>query len=163
MDETRWLSTGQIDDWVHLSALVAMLPVAIEDQLKRDSGLSRFEYDVLVQLAAAPGRAVQMATLAQYAHVSQSRLSHAVSRMERAGWIGRRSCSAASRAVEAVLTDAGFAELERAAPGHVAEVRRTVVDVLTPEEFDQLRLISRKILRAAAPETLENLDRLLAE
>ena len=37
-----------------------------------------------------------------------------------------------------VLTDAGRRTLEEAAPGHVREVRRLVVDVLSPEQFAAL-------------------------
>lgn len=162
-DETRWLSPEQLQSWVPLNAMVTTLPMVLGEQLKRDSGLSYFEYHILVGLAEAPGRALQMASLAQFTYGSQSRLSHAVTRLERAGWVERRTCANTSRAIEAVLTDAGFAKLEEAAPGHVHEVRRTVVDALTPAEFRQLREISRKILRAASPESLEALDRALAD
>jgi hypothetical protein len=40
--------------------------------------------------------------------------------------------------VYAVLTDAGLATLERAAPGHVAAVRELLIDVLTPEQLTAL-------------------------
>lgn len=42
------------------------------------------------------------------------------------------------RGVFAVLTDAGSAKLEEAAPGHVATVREILVDVLTAEQLDAL-------------------------
>jgi hypothetical protein len=51
-----------------------------------------------------------------------------------------------------VLTDAGRRTLEEAAPGHVREVRRLVVDVLTPEQFAALGAAARAIVAVADPE-----------
>ena len=75
-----------------------------------------------------------MGELATLSQGSPSRLSHAVARMERAGWIERRNGEA--RCVNAHLTAAGRRKLVASAPGHVREVRRLVIDVLTA---DQLR------------------------
>ena len=44
------------------------------------------------------------------------------------------------------LTDEGQRLLERVAPGHVAEVRRLVLDPLTPEEVDQLGRLAGRVL-----------------
>lgn len=41
--------------------------------------------------------------------------------------------------------------MRAAAPGHVATVRRHVIDVLTPEQVTQLAAISDAILRSIAP------------
>jgi hypothetical protein len=49
----------------------------------------------------------------------------------------------------AQLTDAGFAALAEAAPGHVSQVRRSLIDLLTPEQLAQLREISEAIIAAA--------------
>jgi DNA-binding MarR family transcriptional regulator len=159
-DEPRWLTPEELDHWVHVTAMVATLPVVVAEQLKRDAGLGFFEYHVLARLSAAPGRALQMAVLADITQGSQSRLSHAVTRLERAGWVDRRSGPSTTRAVEAVLTPAGLEKLEQSAPGHVAQVRRSLVDVLTAEEFAQLGALSRKVLAATAPEVLDSIDAL---
>ena len=66
---------------------------------------------------------------------SLSRLSHAVSRLERAGWVERRSCGGAGRRTEARLTDKGWQQIRQTAPGHVREVRRLVIDALTGDAF----------------------------
>lgn len=69
----------------------------------------------------------------------------------------RRSCPFDVRAVYAVLTDAGRAVLERAAPGHVALVRKLLIDVLTSEQLttiaDGLGEVSRRCVldEGAAP------------
>jgi DNA-binding MarR family transcriptional regulator len=105
-----------------------------------------------VALSRPPGRALRMNMLALVSGGSASRLSHAVSRLERQGWVRRQAMSGESRCIEAAITDAGMAALEAAAPNHVREARRLVIDALTPEQLEQLRQISRRIMEIAAPE-----------
>jgi DNA-binding MarR family transcriptional regulator len=154
-NDTPWLTPDEARTWVALSVLLTALPAAIDTQLKRDAGLNAFEYQVMAGLSDAPGRALRMSVLAAFASGSQSRLSHAVSRLERQGFIERRPVAEEPRAVEAVLTDAGLAKMVESAPGHVREVRRLVIDVLTPTQMTQLGRISRTLLEVAAPLTAE--------
>ena len=160
-EDTPWLTNSELLYWLHLSGLMMTVPPAIDAQLKRDSLLNYFEYSILVALSGQQSRSMQMAGLAIMANGSQSRLSHAVSRLEKAGWVQRRA-TGESRCVEAVLTEAGLAKLVEAAPGHVREVRRTVVDVLTPEELDVMTRACRKILRATVPQGLAPIDDAIA-
>jgi len=143
---------------MHLTAALTALPAAIEQQLKRDSGLNFFEYCVLAELSEAPDQAMQMCELAGLTLGSPSRLSHAVSRLERAGWVARRSQGDGSRTVQAVLTDTGRAKLAQAAPPHVREARRLVVDVLTADELSALGTSLRKVLAIVAPQALALVD-----
>lgn len=136
-----------------LTALLVALPQAIDRQLKRDSGVNFFEYTVLAGLSRAPGRRMQLSVLADFAAGSLSRISHAVSRLEQQGWVRRRACGAESRGIEAELTDAGYAKLAEAAPHHVREARRLVVDALEPAELEQLKGICHKLVAAASPGT----------
>jgi DNA-binding MarR family transcriptional regulator len=146
-----------------LATALMTVPGAVEAQLKRDAGINFFEYSILVALARPAGHAVRMTGLAMMAGGSLSRLSHAVSRLERQGLVRRRASSGEVRCVEAVLTDAGLAVLEAAAPDHVREVRRLVFDVLTPEQVGQLEQIGRRLVQAAAPETAAILDRAISD
>ncbi len=151
-EETPWLSSEQLRAWMALNTVLETLPAAIDAQLKRDAGLNRFEYLVLAGLSEAPGRALPMTELAVFATGSLSRLSHAVDRLERKGWVTRRAMGTGSRRVEAVLTDAGMATVVEAAPGHVREARRLVIDALDEEQVAQLDRIARTIVAAAAPQ-----------
>jgi len=144
-DAVPWLSDDQQQDWAALVRLVMTLPTAMDAQLKRDAGLNNFEYHLLARLSMAPGRALVLSDLAWQAQGSLSRLSHAITRMERAGWVERRACTDKGRRVEARLTDAGMAKVEAAAPGHVREARRLVVDVLTPGQLAALGEAARAI------------------
>lgn len=158
-EDIPWLDSAQLEDWAALMALTAVLPPALDAQLKRDAGLNLFEYHILVQLAEEPNGALPMTDLAQLAKGSPSRLSHAVTRLEKAGYVDRIACQEAERRTAAMLTDAGRAKLEATAPGHVREARRLVVDVLTPEQLSALGDAARTVSKAIVPDLMEKLGR----
>ena len=145
MSDVPWLDEDQLRDWKSLIALVMTLPAALDAQLKRDTGLNMFEYHVLAALAEAPNGAIPMSDLAGLSQGSPSRLSHAVGRLEGAGWVERRACTEAGRRTAAWLTDAGRRKLQESAPSHVREARRLVVDALTPEQLASLGEAARAI------------------
>jgi DNA-binding MarR family transcriptional regulator len=89
-----------------------------------------------------------MSALATLADGSLPRLSQVVARMERRGWVRRTADPADGRYTLAILTDQGLTKVTEAAPGHVQEVRRLVLDPLTKTQTRQLREISRRIVRA---------------
>ena len=134
-----------------LGSAVGKLPGAFDAQLQRDNGISFFEYLVLAGLSMTPGRKMRMSDLAQFVNGSPSRLSNVVKRLEERGWLYREPCTTNGRFIEATLTDAGWTVLERAAPGHVEEVRRHVFDALRPEQVTELRDIGRQIANQAEP------------
>jgi DNA-binding MarR family transcriptional regulator len=154
---TRWLSEEEQRTWrLFLQACESVFSAA-DAQLVRDSGLPHGYYEILVHLSEAPGRALRMTQLARASTYSKSRLSHAVARLEERGWVQRRDCATDRRGQIAQLTDAGFAALAAAAPGHVAQVRRSLMDVLTPGQVKQLAEISAAII-AAGPPSSERCD-----
>jgi len=115
------------------------LPAALEWQLQRDSQLSLTEYHVLGILADQPRRCMRMSELAVAAYLELSRLSHMVSRLEKRGFVRREPDPGNGRYTHAILTDAGYAYLEGAAPGHVRRVRELFIDALGTEELQTLR------------------------
>jgi len=135
----RWLTPEQQETWrTFLTA-----------QLLHDSQIPHGYYEILVRLSEAPGRALRMTQLAEASASSKSRLSHAVARLEERGWVRRTDCATDRRGQVAQLTDEGFAALAAAAPAHVEQVRRVLIDQLTPEQVRQLREISAAIIKAA--------------
>lgn len=154
--DVPWLSDEQQQAWRALAALFTTVPAALDAQLRRDAGLNGFEYQVLAALSEAPDRAVVLTDLAEAAQGSLSRLSHAVTRLEKAGLVERRTCpGAGSRRTEARLTDAGWTRIQQVAPGHVREVRRLVVDALTPEQLLALGEAARLVTAAARARVAE--------
>ncbi|MFF2197698.1 MarR family winged helix-turn-helix transcriptional regulator [Streptomyces sp. NPDC058157] len=138
MDGTRWLDEREMRAWRSFLAASALVNRHLDQQLKDDSGLSHPQYEILVRLAAAPDGELRMTELANGLINSKSGLTYQVTQMEKAGLVRRRSCPSDVRGVFAVLTDAGRARLEAAAPGHVTAVREVLVDVLTPGQLEAL-------------------------
>jgi DNA-binding MarR family transcriptional regulator len=141
----RWLSAEEEHAWRTFLAATATLFSAVEGQLHRESGIPHGYYEILVRLSEAPGRALRMSQLAEASTSSKSRLSHAVARLEERGWVERLDCPTDRRGQVARLTDAGFAALDGAAPGHVEQVRRSLFDRISAEQVGQLAAISEAI------------------
>src|SRR6266550_4346448 len=137
-DEVRWLSPAEQETWRAFLAATRLLFEELERELQQDAGIPVTYYEILVTLSEAPDRTTRMRDLADLTRSSKSRLSHAVSRLEEAGWVERVSCGTDRRGAFAHLTDKGFAALEAAAPGHATAVRRYVFDRITPEQSDEL-------------------------
>lgn len=150
-DGIRWLTPEQRLAWLHMVRVLTRLPATLDAQLERDAGLSFFEYHVLSMLSELPDRTLRMSRLAQLTSASLSRLSNVVKRLEAKGLVRREPDPDDRRANRAVLTDAGLAAVEQAAPGHVATVRDLVVDALDQAQLDQLRAANERILDRLDP------------
>lgn len=146
-----WLTPEERGAWLALGAVTVRLPAALDRQLRRDSGLHLFEYHALAALSEAPDRTLRMSDLADLAQGSLSRLSQVATRLERAGWVRRSTDPADRRSTLVTLTDDGWEKLVAAAPGHVAEVRRLVIDPLTSAQQRQATVIGRRLLTAIDP------------
>jgi DNA-binding MarR family transcriptional regulator len=151
---TRWLDDREQAVWRRLAAVVELLPGVLDSQLRRDSGVTHFEYWVLAMLSEAPERTLRMSNLAGRTTATLPRLSHVVSRLEGRGLVERIPCPEDGRAVNARLTAGGWDAVVAAAPGHVATVRENVIDALTPEQLEQLSAIADAILAHVDPEAL---------
>lgn len=148
--DTVWLDESQQRAWRAYLQASNTLWDALDRQLQRESGINHAYYEILVTLSEAPDHQLRMSELADHLLSSRSRLSHAVARLEERGWVERIACPTDRRGQLARLTDVGFAALVEAAPKHVAAVRATLVDALTPQQLEQLRTISEAISDAVA-------------
>ncbi|NKZ06104.1 MarR family winged helix-turn-helix transcriptional regulator [Actinomadura latina] len=152
MTETRWLDDEEQETWRAFLWTSRLLNEALDRQLQRDSGMPHAYYMILAMLSEAPGRALTMTALAEIVHSSPSRLSHAVNRLEEAGWVSRCKHDNDRRTTIARLTDEGFAVLREAAPGHVAEVRRHLFEPLTREQVLGFRETLHALLSSLDPD-----------
>lgn len=139
----RWLTDEQQRDWRSFYYAIVRLQEALDRDLLQGFGFPHGYYEIFVRLSEAPDRSMRMSELASATRSSRSRLSHAVARLEEAGWIERESCETDRRGQIAHLTDAGLALLTRAAPSHVESVRAYLVDPLTDEQLRVLGEIGR--------------------
>ena len=147
----RWLSDEEQRVWRAYLHATTLLEDHLDRQLQRDAGMPHIYYGLLVQLSQAPRRRKRMTELAIDAKITRSRLSHAIARLEKNGWVRREDCPSDKRGQNAVLTDEGFGVLERTAPGHVEAVRQVMFDRLTPEQVTQLGEIMRVMAEGLQP------------
>lgn len=136
--QPRWLDEREKEVWLALREFIWGFPAAVDRQLQRDSDLSIVEYSVLAELSECPGSRKRSGDLASDLGWERSRLSHLVKRMETKGVVERAHSDQDGRGQEIVLTDAGWALIREAAPGHVTFVREAVFDPLSQEEQDVL-------------------------
>lgn len=146
MAEPRWLDEGETRAWRSLQLMQMQLTGALARQLARDSGLSYSDYVVLVALTDRPGGRMRAYELSEVLGWERSRLSHHVTRMAGRGLVARERCGSDKRGAEVVVTDAGRAEIEAAAPGHVRAVRDLFVDRLSREQLDALADLCELVL-----------------
>lgn len=134
MEPTRWLSAEEQNTWRAYLDATRLLLQALDRQLTRDSGISFTDFELLVVLSEAPQRQLRMRELADAVTTTRSGVTRAISRLVEAGWVRRLECKDDKRGMLAELTDAGAEKLAAASPGHVAEVRRNMFDLLSPRD-----------------------------
>ncbi|MEW2190536.1 MarR family winged helix-turn-helix transcriptional regulator [Streptomyces microflavus] len=149
---TRWLTEEEQHVWRAYLHATTLLEDHLDRQLQRDAGMPHIYYGLLVQLSQAPRRRMRMTELARNVKITRSRLSHAIARLEKNGWVRREECPSDKRGQNAVLTEDGYAMLNRSAPGHVDAVRQAMFDRLTPEQVRSLGDIMRVIAGGLEPE-----------
>jgi DNA-binding MarR family transcriptional regulator len=140
----RPLNDREMTAWRTFYEMAEVLRGRLEQQLQADSGLSNADYTVLVALSEAPEGRQRAAELGRRLGWEKSRLHHQLTRMCQRGLVERHSGD--GRAIYAAITVDGRAALKSAAPRHRQQVRRLVLDRLTPQQIDQLTEISCTIL-----------------
>ena len=146
MSEPRWLNDREMRAWIGYRRMRLLLDLQINRDLMNESGLSEPDYDVLSDLSQTEGHRMRLSDLAAHMRWSKSRLSHHVTRMQQRGLVDREECADDGRGSMLVLTPRGERAIVAAAPGHVASVRRHIIDLLTDEELDALDAISRRVV-----------------
>ena len=144
MKQAAPLTEREMTAWRTFYEMQEVLRGRLEQQLQEDSGLSNADYTVLVALSEAPGGRQRPVELGRRLGWEKSRLHHQLTRMCRRGLVQRRS--GGGRAIYAAITAVGRKALTSAAPRHRQHVRHLVLDRLTPQQIDQLAVISRTIL-----------------
>lgn len=142
----RLLTTDEKRAWRALLHTSTQLLEGLDSQLKASTGVSLPDFDVLSNLAEAPEHRLRMRELADQTLFSPSRLTHRISRLEKAGLVARHSSPEDGRGVYASLTPEGRQLHRRLAATHVAGVRGYLLDALTGAEQEQLALLLIKVL-----------------
>lgn len=140
------LTEGQLVAWRSFLQAHAVLVRRLEADLLAEHQLPLASYDVLVQLVESSERRLRMTDLAQRVLISRSGLTRLVDRLEREGLVRREACDDDARGLFAVLTDAGFQRLRRAAPTHLRGVASYAIDRLDAAQVAALAEICARLL-----------------
>jgi len=119
---------------------------SLEQRVQNRAGMPPSYFELLIQLRHAPGHRLRMSELASATRSKPSRITHAVNRLEQAGWVTRDSDPTDGRGSTATLTDQGIQAMDAARPEYTRTVRHHVLGPLTPAEQHQLRRLCEKIL-----------------
>jgi DNA-binding MarR family transcriptional regulator len=123
-------------------------------ELVAKHGLTLNDYDVLVNLARAPERAMRRVDLANSVVLTASGITRLLEGLERAGWVCRRTCDHDARVSYAVLTDAGLEKLREASATHHADIARLFTNRFDDEDLTQLgELLGRLYCGETPPAT----------
>jgi DNA-binding MarR family transcriptional regulator len=117
----------------------------LEQDLQTHHKIALASYDVLVQLAEAPGNRLRMSELAEAVLLSRSGLTRLVDRLQREGLVERQPDPGDARGLFTVLTPKGRDALRDAAVVHLAGVSELVLDRLTEAELRQLQELMIKL------------------
>ena len=143
--EPKWLNAREERAWRAFIDARHRVGVHINRGLQR-SGLSGADYEVLALLSAQDQDRMPARDLSTTLGWEKSRLSHQLRGMEKGGLITREPNPSDARSTMVCLSPAGRTAIEEAAPGHVAVVRHSFIDLLTPAELDQLTALHERIL-----------------
>lgn len=143
----RWLDREEMRAWIGYVETQGDLLTALENDLA-PTGLTLGDYQVFVYLSSSEDDSMKMCDLAEILQLSPSGLTRRLDGLVKAGWVERRPSDVDRRVMHAVLTDAGRAKLETAAPIHVESVRARIIDHLDRDDLQAFTRAFGKI-RAA--------------
>jgi DNA-binding MarR family transcriptional regulator len=143
--EPNWLNPREDRAWRAFMHAHHQLVAHLNRGLQA-SGLSGADYEILAVLSSTDGDRMPAHELGTVLDWEKSRLSHQVRRMQNDGLISREPNPDDARSTVVRLLPAGRAAIEKAAPEHVADVRRNFIDLLSPAELDMLAALNERIL-----------------
>ncbi|WP_369804953.1 MarR family winged helix-turn-helix transcriptional regulator [Pseudonocardia sp. MH-G8] len=135
----------QLAAWRAFLRAHAAITRALEAELVTEQDLSLASYDVLVQLAEAPGRRLRMTELADAVLLSRSGVTRLVDRLEKAGLVSRCRVEGDGRGVAARLTESGVNRLRIASRTHLRGVTQHFVTRLEEADLHVLERLTRQL------------------
>ena len=107
--------------------------------------LSLNEYDVLFNLSRQPGRKLRLRDLNKHLLLTQPSVSRLVDRLVERELVVKESDPGDGRGTIVCLTDKGTDLFRRVAVVHAESIRRRVGGALTPDELEQLTVLTDKL------------------
>jgi DNA-binding MarR family transcriptional regulator len=147
--EPNWLNAREDRAWRAFVYAHQQIEVHLNRRLQ-ESGLSGADYEVLAVLSTLDADRMPARELCNILGWEKSRLSHQVRRIQKDGLINREPNPDDARSIMVCLLPAGRAAIEKAAPGHVDDVRRNFIDLFSRAELDTLATLNERVLHHLA-------------
>lgn len=151
MTESRSLEPEEWEFWDVWMRAQHLLTKELERGLQRDCDISKAEFSVLVTLSQAVGREMRVGELSASLDWDKSRVSHQLTRMEKRGFVQRTQYGADGRRAGIGLTAEGRRAAQSAILVHGGNIRRHVLDSLTPEQASVIRAWSEQAVDRLEP------------
>ncbi len=142
----RHLTKSELRTWTRFLDAGRLLEEILAKHLANGHGMTHSDYEVLVRLDGAGGE-MRMATLADQVVSSAQKLTHTANRLEKRGWIARRTVEDDRRGLMATLLDPGRQALAAASGEHAELIKQFLLE---PLSADEQALIADTMDRAAA-------------
>lgn len=140
------LTETEMSAWQPNIQAWTLIERCLDSQLRRDAGMPHAYYGILLALHAQGRGSVPLTRLAALLDYSQSRMSHAIVKLEASDWVERVDHESDRRVSAVRLTDHGRVVLRRASVGHLQEIRRTFLAHLDDGDLEDLARIGEKLL-----------------
>ncbi|SDG43326.1 DNA-binding transcriptional regulator, MarR family [Sinosporangium album] len=131
--------------WVALSTAHALVTDRLSAALTESCGLSMNDFEVLLRLNRVAPPGLRLGDLQPAVRLSQPSLSRMIARLAYRGLVRRERDPDDGRSVLISITEAGAAQLRRAAPVHADTLREVLLDRLTPAEHDSLAAVLDRV------------------
>jgi DNA-binding MarR family transcriptional regulator len=136
--------------WFGLMETYDALLRALDARMLAENHMPLTAFEALMHIAHAEAGGMSVSELAERIRLSPSQVSRIAIDLERSGLVQRRRSASDSRSTEVVVTDAGFAQLQQAAPAYLSTIRTYLFDALGEHDVKQLARIWERI-EAARP------------
>jgi DNA-binding MarR family transcriptional regulator len=123
----------------------------LDHELRESHDLTFAEYDVLLRLARAPGRALRMSDLAERVMLSPSGVTRLVDRLAERGLVSRQPGVDDGRVALASLTDQGLRTIRIAARTHVRGIKEHFTGLLSEGQLKDVAIVLESIVGPHEP------------
>lgn len=144
------LSRPGIRAWRTFLGAHAAVMRRLEAELEAEGLISLADYDVLLNLASAPGGKLRMSELADHVLLSRSGMTRRIDRLEAAGLVTRAECAADRRGSYAAITPDGLERVRSAGPTHLRGIQEHFLAKLSADELDAISAALAKVIPAAS-------------
>lgn len=124
--------------WLRFLRAHAAITRELSTRLEAQHGLTLSDFDVLVQLYHAEGRAMRRVDIARQVLLTASGITRLLDGLERSGLVEKKPCASDARVSYAVLTRAGVRKIEAARESHHRDIEELFGAGFEPGEREQL-------------------------